>query len=104
MSVTSEIHDAAEAIHALPAHDPFDEAVAALLDQVALTTPASVIESQAGPLARGALAVARAYKDPSGNGPPLDETAARRTALAVAVAPGAKGLAPGATRPEAVTG
>jgi hypothetical protein len=104
VSVTGEIHDAAVAIHALPAHDPYDEAVAALLNQVALTTPASIVESQAGVIVRLSLAIARAYQDPSGNGPPLDETAARRPALSVAVAPGAKGLAPGATRPEAVTG
>jgi hypothetical protein len=61
MTVTSELHEAAVALHALPAHDAYDEAVAALLDQVALTTPASVIESQAGPIVRLSLAIARAH-------------------------------------------
>jgi hypothetical protein len=92
VSVTSEIHDAAEAIHALPAHDPYDEAVAALLDQVALTTPVSVVESQAGVIVRLSLAIARARKDPAGLGRLADETAARRTALAVAVGAPVQGV------------
>jgi hypothetical protein len=99
MSVTGEIHDAAEAIHALPEHDAYDEAVADLLDQVALTTPASVIESQAGVIVRLSLAIARARKDPAGLGSLADETAsAPHRAAAVAVGAPVQGVDGAPTR------
>lgn len=65
MSVQSELLFTARAIRA---HQPPEatllHAVAALLDQVALTTPESVIETQASPIVRKSLAVARAYRAP----------------------------------------
>lgn len=59
MTVASELHTAALAIDS---DDPLMHAVAGLLDQIALTTPPSVIESQAGAATRKALLVARAAK------------------------------------------
>lgn len=59
MSVQFELQSAALAMH-----EQHDDALADLLDQIALTTPPSVIESQASPIVRKALAVARAYRSP----------------------------------------
>lgn len=65
MSVTEEIQAAARAIRRQQNADAtFHQATAALLDHIALVTPASVIESQASPVVRYALLVARAYADP----------------------------------------
>ncbi len=65
VSVAEELQAAARAIRAQQAPDAtFHHAVGQLLDQVALTTPDTVIESQASPIVRKGLAVARAYRSP----------------------------------------
>lgn len=64
MSVASELQEAARAMHKQAPDATLHHALADLLDQIALTTPPSVIESQASPITHKALLVARAYRSP----------------------------------------
>lgn len=66
MTIPAELQATARQIRAQQAPDAtFHQAAAKLLDQIALTTPHNMIETQAGLLVRLALDLARAYTNPA---------------------------------------